>query len=160
MVPNVPCRILLGSVATGTCALALQMPIHPELIRSQPVESELPVRVSIDFDAARTALTDEDLRSISVMAKAAKASPLPVAVAAFASSSGGRDQNLRLARKRAAHVREALVTTGVPRVRVLVVAPTFAANGSPRVEVSLVRGVQVFRAQMPPDTDDSLRHEP
>jgi outer membrane protein OmpA-like peptidoglycan-associated protein len=69
-------------------------------------------------------------------------------VTAYADPKGNRERNLRIARRFAAGVRDALVTAGVPTLRVVLVSPTFATtSGERRVEVSAVQGVRAFPAQ-------------
>jgi outer membrane protein OmpA-like peptidoglycan-associated protein len=137
----------------GTCALALQVPTQPLTSSREPEKMEVSFRASIDFDGTQLVPDDEDLRSIEAIARAARDSPLPVAIAAFTSPSGNAGQGLVLARKRATRVREALVMAGIPRVRVIIVSPTFSAHDEERVEVSLVRGVRAFESDTrQPDT--------
>jgi outer membrane protein OmpA-like peptidoglycan-associated protein len=135
-------------VAAGIGALALQLLDHPVTLRSYPLEPATALPASVYFDAGHALLDAEHLQSILAIASAAKHSPTPVVVAAYADSLGNRDQNLRLAQKRAVGVRDALVMAGVPTLRVVLVSPTFAAtNDARRVEISSVHGVRAFPAR-------------
>jgi outer membrane protein OmpA-like peptidoglycan-associated protein len=131
--------------AAGIGAFALQLPNPPASIRSYRLDHTTSLPASLYFDAEHMALDAEDRQSIVALAGLVKSNSTPVVVAAYADPSGNRDSNLRLAQKRAADVRDALVTAGVPTLRIVLVSPAFAAtNAAWRVEISSVHGVRVF----------------
>jgi outer membrane protein OmpA-like peptidoglycan-associated protein len=138
--------ISLGIAVVGVGVLALLLPEPPVTARTyslEPTATTLPA--SLYFDAEQTSLDAADRESIEAIASAARNSPTPVVVAAYAGPSGNRDRNLRVAQKRAAGVRDALVTAGVPTLRIVLVSPSFAAtNDGRRIEISAVRGVRAF----------------
>lgn len=136
----------IGSAMVGASALALQL-IQPATSSSDPAVADIPPPASIYFETAQAVVGDDGFESIMVIARAARTSPMPVAVTPFAGPRGSLEQSAVLANQRARRVREALVLAGVPRVRIIIVSPTFVANESPRVEVSLVPGVRIFPTQ-------------
>lgn len=137
--------IRLGSAMVAASALALQL-IQPSPRSADAVAEEIPGPASIYFETAEAVIGDEAFASIEAIARVARTSPRPVAVTPFAGRPGSPDQSSGLAHKRAKRVRDALVLAGVPRVRIIIVSPTFVAHDSPRVEVSLVPGVRVLPA--------------
>jgi len=139
--------IALGILAAGVCVLTVQLLNHPARASGSGLEAtSLPA--SVYFDNEHAAIDAENLEAIAAIASAVKGSPTPVVVAGYARRSGNRDQNLRLVQKQATSVRNALVTAGVPTLRIVVVSPTFTDDGDQRrVEVALVHGVRAFPAQ-------------
>lgn len=137
--------IFLAIVAAGVCALTMDLLNHPVRARSSRAHATTSLPASLYFDSEHAAINAEDLEAI---ARAVKGSAIPVVVAGYAGASGNRDWNPRLLQKQATDVRNALITAGVPRVRIVVVSPTFTATSDAgRVEVALVHGVRAFPAQ-------------
>ena len=129
-------------VALLACVLLWEHPIGTRTYSLTPTP-DLPA--SLDFDATPVAFDRETQRLVRVLARSVTSHPRPVVIAAYADPSGNRDRNLRLAQKRAANVRDVLVTAGIPTLQVVLVSPTFAAaSDAPRIEVSLVHGAQAF----------------
>src|SRR5262249_41534768 len=136
------------ALVVGIGAFALYPREVGTTIRSYALEGATSLPASLYFEAAHTALDHANLESLIAIARTLKSIPTPVVVAAYADPSGNRARNLRLAQKRAASVRDALVDAGVPTLRVVLVSPTVAVGSDvPRVEISLVRGVRAFPAQ-------------
>ena len=149
--------VFLGILAVGAFELTLYLLAHPIRARSDPPEGRISLPASLYFDAPHAALGSENIEAIVTIAKVARSSPNPVVVVAFADPSGNRGENLRLAQKRAAGVRDALVMAGVPRLRVTLASPAFAAtNDTRRVEIALVHGVRAFPAQRAAEVQPSL----
>jgi hypothetical protein len=135
--------IASGVAAFGVTTLGAYLLQNPLDHRPSPRAALLPA--SLYFDSAGRALDAEHSEAIIAVAAAARISPTPVVVTAYADPVGNRSRNLRIARKRAAAVRDALVTAGVPTLRVVLVSPTFANTSTERrVEVSAVQGVPAF----------------
>jgi outer membrane protein OmpA-like peptidoglycan-associated protein len=133
--------IFLAIVAAGVCALTVELLNH----RSSRLQATTSLPASLYFDSEHAAIDAETLEAI---ARAVKGSAIPVVVAGYAGASGNRDWNPRLLQKQATDVRNALITAGVPRVRIVVVSPTFStSSGARRIEVALVHGVRAFPAQ-------------
>jgi outer membrane protein OmpA-like peptidoglycan-associated protein len=137
--------VVSGVAALGVSALAAYLLRNP--LDRQPSQRAALLPASLYFDSAGAAL-DEHSEALVAVAAAARISPTPVVVTAYADPVGNRSRNLHLARKRAADVRDALVTAGVPTLRVVLVSPTFASTSEERrVEVSAVQGVPAFPTQ-------------
>ncbi|MFL6603233.1 MAG: OmpA family protein [Steroidobacteraceae bacterium] len=137
--------IFLAIVAAGVCALAVELLNHSVSARSSSLQPTTSLPASLYFDSEHAAIDAENLEAI---AHAVKGSAIPIVVAGYAGASGNRDWNARLLQKQATDVRNALITAGVPRVRIIVVSPTFTTTSDARrVEVALVHGVRAFPAQ-------------
>ena len=137
--------IFLAIVAAGVCALTVELLTHPVRPRSSRLQATTSLPASLYFDSEHAAIDAETLEAI---ARAVKGSAIPVVVAGYAGASGNRDWNPRLLQKQATDVRNALITAGVPRVRIVVVSPTFTTTSDARrIEVALVHGVRAFPAQ-------------
>lgn len=141
--------IFLAIVAAGVCALTVELLNHPVRARSSRLQATPSLPASLYFDSEHAAIEAENLEAIAAIARAAKGSAIPVVVAGYAGASDNRDWNPRLLQKQATNVRNALITAGVPRVRIVVVSPTFTTTSDARrVEVALVHGVRAFPAQL------------
>jgi outer membrane protein OmpA-like peptidoglycan-associated protein len=137
--------IFLAIVAAGVCALTVELLNHSVSARSSRLQAITTLPASLYFDSEHAAIDAENLEAI---ARAVKGSAIPIVVAGYAGASGNRDWNPRLLQKQATDVRNALITAGVPRVRIVVVSPTFTTTSDARrVEVALVHGVRAFPAQ-------------
>jgi outer membrane protein OmpA-like peptidoglycan-associated protein len=138
----------VGIVAVGVSALALYVLVQSLSHRSAAREDPISFPASLYFDTPHAPLETDNLAAIDAIAKAVRSSSTPVVIAAYADPSGNRSENLRLAQKHAARVRNALVTAGVPRLRVTLVSPAFAdTKDIRRVEISLIHGVRAFPAE-------------
>jgi len=109
---------------------------------AQTAATSLPA--SVYFDSGQAALNDDDRRIIAAVASSVKAGDAPVAVTGYTDQSGNLDQNLELAKDRAAAVRDALVQEGVPASRVVMAPPasltgTGSAEDARRVEITLAQ---------------------
>jgi outer membrane protein OmpA-like peptidoglycan-associated protein len=107
---------------------------------STTTASALPA--SVYFDAGQAALTPEDRRTIAAVASSVRGRDAPLSVTGYTDSSGNTDQNMELAKNRAAAVRDALVQEGVPKSRVLMTPPaavtgTGTDQDARRVEIKL-----------------------
>jgi outer membrane protein OmpA-like peptidoglycan-associated protein len=140
--------IFLAIVVASVCALTVELLNHPVKAGSSRLQATTSLPVSLYFDSEHAAIDAENLEAVAAIARAAKGSPIPVLVTGYAVASGNRDRNLRVLQKQATDVRNALIMAGVPRVRIVVVSPTFASTSdAPRVEVALAHGVRAFPAQ-------------
>jgi outer membrane protein OmpA-like peptidoglycan-associated protein len=139
--------IASGIAAFGVSAVAAHLLHEPVTLSARTLERAALLPASLYFDTGDV-LGAEQSESIIAIAAAARINPTPVVVTAYADPKGNRERNLRIARKLAAGVRDALVTAGVPTLRVVLVSPTFATTSADRrVEVSAVQGVRAFPAE-------------
>ena len=136
--------ISLVMVASAVCALTMELMDHPVAAPPRGFGASSPP-ASLYFGTGHAATDSANRAVIASLASAAKNSLMPVVVAGYADRAGNRDKNLRLVQKQAKAVRDALITQGVPTLRIVVASPSFAAVGDARrVEVALARGVRAF----------------
>jgi outer membrane protein OmpA-like peptidoglycan-associated protein len=89
--------------------------------------------VSVHFAAGKAALDAEAIRILRELVPAMKAGINPIDVTGFAATSGNRNANVELAKRRAAAVRDALLAEGLPAERVRLQAPReVTGSGSDR----------------------------
>lgn len=130
----------LVGAAVVALALAFLIPRFGAQRRAPMAATSLPA--SVYFDVGQAAVDDDDRRTIAVVASAVKGSDAPITVTGYTDQSGDPNQNLDLAKNRAAAVRDALVQEGVPASRVVMTPPTFvtgtgSADDARRVEITL-----------------------
>jgi OOP family OmpA-OmpF porin len=91
------------------------------------------IPATVYFAVGQSDLDEDGRRAVVAAANSVKTSDVPIAVTGYADPSGNPDQNLGLAKNRAAAVRDALVQEGVPESRVMMTPPDEAR----RVEITL-----------------------
>ena len=140
--------ISLAIVVAGACLLS------PEFLNGAArVDSSGPITTtslptSLYFQGEHAAIDAEGLETIAAIARAVNGNVIPIVVSAYSGALDSQDWNPRLLQKQAVSVRNALIAAGVPRLRIVVVAPTFTnSTDARRVEVALVHGVPAFPAQ-------------
>jgi outer membrane protein OmpA-like peptidoglycan-associated protein len=88
--------------------------------------ASLPARVY--FSPGQASLNANDRQRIAEAASVAKAAGTAVAVTGYTDKTGSSEQNVALAKDRAAAVHEALVSDGVPESKIVMKAPEFVTG--------------------------------